>query len=91
MQQLKRLHTSDGRQLSPRLKAEIAQELQRLELVLGMIERIEAERDAIASAKAKAKAKASIQRKKESGPGQGHVHRARTCYRTRQRSVLPVF
>jgi transposase len=51
MQQLKRLHTADGRQLSPRLKAEIVRELQRLELVLGMIDTIEAERDAIASAK----------------------------------------
>lgn len=57
MQQLKRLHTADGRQLSPRLKAEIVRELQRLELVLGMIETIEAERDAIASAKTKTKAK----------------------------------
>jgi len=53
MQQLKGLHTTDGRQLSPRLKAEIVRELQRLELVLGMIETIEAERDAIASAKTK--------------------------------------
>jgi transposase len=57
MQQLKGLHTADGRQLSPRLKAEIVRELQRLELVLGMIETIEAERDAIASAKTKAKTK----------------------------------
>jgi transposase len=57
MQQLKGLHTADGRQLSPRLKAEIMRELQRLELVLGMIETIEAERDAIASVKATAKAK----------------------------------
>jgi transposase len=53
MQRLKRLQTADGRQLSPRLKAEIVRELQRLELVLGMIKTIEAERDAIASAKTK--------------------------------------
>ena len=53
MQRLKGLQTADGRQLSPRLKAEIVRELQRLELVLGMINTIEAERDAIASAKAK--------------------------------------
>jgi len=53
MQQLKGLHTADGRQLSPRLKAEIVRELQRLELVLGMIETIEAERADIASAKTK--------------------------------------
>jgi len=57
MQRLKGLHTADGRQLSPRLKAEIVRELQRLELVLRMIETIEAERDAIASAKTKAKTK----------------------------------
>jgi transposase len=37
MQQLKGLHTADGRQLSPRLKAEIVRELQRLELVLASI------------------------------------------------------
>ena len=51
MQQLERLRTADGRTLSPRLKAEILRELQRLELVIGMIKTIEAERDAIASAK----------------------------------------
>jgi len=49
MQQLERLRIADG--LSPRLKAEILRELQRLELVIGMIKTIEAERDAIASAK----------------------------------------
>jgi transposase len=37
--------------LPPRLMAEILRELQRLELVIGMIKTIEAERDAIASAK----------------------------------------
>lgn len=52
-QRLKGLQTADGHQLSPRLKAEIVRELQRLELLLGMINTIEAERDAIASAKAK--------------------------------------
>src|SRR4029077_15308512 len=51
MQQLEGLRTADGRKLSPRLKAEILRELQRLELVIGMIKTIEAERDAIASAK----------------------------------------
>jgi transposase len=51
MQQLERLRTADGRSLSPRLKAEILRELQRLELVIGMIKTIEAERDAIASGK----------------------------------------
>jgi transposase len=51
MRRLEQLHTGDGRALSPRLKAEIACELQRLELVLGMLAEIDAERDAIASAK----------------------------------------
>jgi transposase len=51
MQQLERLLTADGRTLPPRLEAEILRELQRLELVVGMIKTIEAERDAIVSAK----------------------------------------
>jgi len=51
MQQLERLRTADDRSLPPRLLAEILRELQRLELVIGMIKTIEAERDAIASAK----------------------------------------
>jgi transposase len=51
MQRLERLCTAaDGRTLPPRIKAEILRELQRLELVIGMIKTIEAERDAIASA-----------------------------------------
>jgi transposase len=54
MQRLEQLHTADGRRLPPRLKAEILRELQRLELVIGMIKTIEAERDAIASAKTEA-------------------------------------
>src|SRR6516165_5366420 len=49
-QRLERLRTADGRTLPPRLEAEILRELQRLELVIGMIKTIEAERDAIASA-----------------------------------------
>jgi transposase len=52
MQQLDQLCSgADGRTLPPRLRAEILRELQRLELVVGMIKTIEAERDAIASAK----------------------------------------
>src|SRR6201996_3882151 len=51
MQQLDRLRTAESRTVPPRLKAEILRELQRLELVIGMIKTIEAERDAIASAK----------------------------------------
>src|SRR6201981_3032317 len=51
MLRLERLRTAaDGQTLPPRLKAEILRELQRLELILGMIKTIEAERDAIASA-----------------------------------------
>ena len=51
MQQLDRLRTAESRTVPPRLKAEILRELQRLELAIGMIKAIEAERDAIASAK----------------------------------------
>jgi transposase len=54
MQRLQGLRSGDGRTLPPRLKAEILRELQRLELVIGMIKTIEAERDAIASAKTEA-------------------------------------
>src|SRR6201982_3555513 len=50
LQRLEQLHTADGRTLPPRLGAEILRELQRLEIVIGMIKTIEAERDAIASA-----------------------------------------
>src|ERR1700730_18705369 len=41
MQQLERLRTADDRSLPPRLLAEILRELQRLELVIGMIKTIE--------------------------------------------------
>src|ERR1700756_310324 len=51
MQRLEQLHTADGRTLPPRLEAEILRELRRLEIVIGMIKTIEAERDAFASAK----------------------------------------
>jgi transposase len=45
--QLEGLRTGDGRTLPTRLKAEIVRQLQRLELVLKMINQIEAERDVI--------------------------------------------
>src|ERR1700740_915949 len=51
MRRLEQLRTADGRTLSPRLKAEILRELQRLELVIGMIKTIAAEGDALASGK----------------------------------------
>ena len=52
MRRLEQLRTGDGRQLPPRVGAEIRRELQRLELVLQMIKAIEKERNAIASGKA---------------------------------------
>src|ERR1700745_2526013 len=48
MRRLERLRTADHHSLPVRLKAEILRELQRLELVLKMIQTIETERDAIA-------------------------------------------
>src|SRR5215813_601011 len=53
MKRLEQLRTSgDERELSPRVKAEIRRELQRLELVLQMIKVIEKERNAMALGKA---------------------------------------
>ena len=52
MKCLEQLRTGDGRQLPPRLKAEIRRELQRLELVLQMIKAIEKERNVMALGKA---------------------------------------
>jgi transposase len=52
MKRLEQLRTVDGRQLPPRLNAEIRRELQRLELVLQMIKTIEKERNAMALGKA---------------------------------------
>jgi transposase len=52
MKCLEQLRTGDGRQLPPRLKAEIQRELQRLELVLQMIKTIEKERNVMALGKA---------------------------------------
>lgn len=47
MARLEKLRTAQGEELPAGLKAEITRELQRLELVLGMITALEAERDAI--------------------------------------------
>src|SRR5918911_5558118 len=44
---LDELATGDGRALPPRLKAQIARELDRLELLLGQLRAVEAERDAL--------------------------------------------
>ena len=43
---LEDLRTGDGRDLPPNLKAQILRELDRLELLLGQIKAVEAERDA---------------------------------------------
>ena len=98
MQQLERLRTADGRTLPPRLKAEILRELQRLELVIGMIKAIEAERDAIASAKAQtehtsakkmqdlAKIKCIGPEFAPDGPHQG----SRLTFRKKSKSVLVI-
>ena len=53
MRRLEGLLTADRHGLPLRFKAEILRELQRLELVLEMIQTIETERDAVASAKSK--------------------------------------
>jgi transposase len=53
MRALEHLRTPNGGPLPPRVKAEIVRELQRLELVLEMLNTVEAERDAIASVKNK--------------------------------------
>jgi hypothetical protein len=45
------LKTAEKHRLPPRVKTEIIRELQRLELVLKMLDTVEAERDAIASGK----------------------------------------
>jgi transposase len=88
MQQLERLRSVDGRSLPPRLMAEILRELQRLELVIGMIKTIEAERDAIASAKTEAEEHTSARKIKDLavikciGP--------EICEHTCRRSVLPL-
>jgi transposase len=47
---LEALVTGDGRSLCPRLKAQLARELDRLELLLEQIKRIEEERDALLAA-----------------------------------------
>jgi len=52
MRRLEQSRTGDGRELPPRVRAEIRRELQRLELVLQMIKAIEKGRNAIASGKA---------------------------------------
>ena len=88
MQRLERLRTADGQTLPPRLKAEILCELKRLELVIGMIKTIEAERDAIASAKTETEHTSA---KKIQDLAQNQVHRARICQHTCRRSVLPLF
>jgi len=60
-QQLDALKTGDGRVLPDHLKAQISRELDRLELLLGQIKAVEAERDALfAAAKATAPTPAPV-------------------------------
>jgi transposase len=60
-QQLDALKTGDGRVLPDHLKAQISRELDRLELLLGQIKAVEAERDALfAAAKAAAPTPAPV-------------------------------
>jgi transposase len=82
---LEQLRAAGKRELPPRVKAEIARELQRLELVLNMI-KIEAERDAIASAgksstHANAKKIQNLTRLKSIGPEIGTTLVGEVFYR----------
>jgi transposase len=81
---LEQSRTGDGRALPLRLKAEIARELQRMELVLQMLEEIVAERDAIASARMSAHTNAKIQdlvKRKAIGPEIATVLTGEVLYR----------
>lgn len=83
---LEQLRAAGKRELPPRVKAEIARELQRLELVLNMIKTIEAERDAIASAgksstHANAKKIQNLTRLKSIGPEIGTTLVGEVFYR----------
>jgi transposase len=51
---LEELRTGDGRVLPPHMKAQICRELDRLELLLGQIKAVEAERDAVIAVQATA-------------------------------------
>ena len=88
IQRLERLRTADRHTLPLHLKAEILRELQRLELVLGMIQTIETERDAIASAKSKSQQTTSTKKirhlvkLKSIGPEFGTVLVGEVFYRT---------
>jgi transposase len=80
------LRAAGKRELPPRVKAEIARELQRLEFVLNMIKTIEAERDAIASAgksstHANAKKIQNLTRLKSIGPEIGTTLVGEVFYR----------
>jgi transposase len=80
------LRAAGKRELPPRVKAEIARELERLELVLNMIKTIEAERDAIASAgnsstHANAKKIQNLTRLKSIGPEIGTTLVGEVFYR----------
>ena len=79
------LTSGDGRILPPRLTAEIARHLQRLDLVVAMIRELEAERNAIAAARSEAHPQASriatLARIKGIGPEFATVLAAEVFYR----------
>jgi transposase len=83
---LKSLRTGDGRDLPVRLRAAIEHELQRLELVLEMIAKVEKERDAIAAAKSPAHPQAgkitTLARLKGIGPEFATVLTGEVFYRS---------
>src|SRR5499427_2326090 len=91
LRRLEQLRTADGRELPPRVKAEIRRELQRLELVLQMIKAIEKERNAIALGKApstyaNAKKIQDLVKVKSIGPEISTVLVGEVCYRRFNRS-----
>jgi transposase len=88
MERLERLYTADGRVLPPRLETEMLRELQRLELVAGMIKTIEAERDVLTSVKTETEHSSA---KKIRDLTKDRERRARICDHPCWRSVLPFF
>jgi transposase len=72
------LKTGGGRPLPPHLKAQITRELDRLELLLGQIEAVEIERDALLSAMKPDGMNADAVRSREQGVSKAGNPRLRT-------------
>jgi transposase len=68
-ERLEELRTGDGRPLPEHLKAQIERELDRLELVLQQIKRVEAERDALSSLSDEGRPAAAVMLKRLKGIG----------------------